>query len=61
MIQIHTMILSPEFAEFYARTRRAMSLESFRNRVLLTPDEFLRSGIPGSQLDWTREMIDSLG
>lgn len=61
LIQIHAMILTPEFAEYYMRNGQAMSLESFRARVLLTSDEFLRSGIPGSQLEWTRALVEALG
>lgn len=57
LLEIHAMLLSPEFREFY-QTQTGIDPIRFLNRVVISPEDFARTGIGGSQLEWTKAQVE---
>lgn len=59
LLEIHAMLLSDEFAQFYKR-QTGRDVREFVRRVVISPDEFLCTGLGGSQLKWTRAQVEAV-
>lgn len=56
LLEIHAMLLSQEFREFYLR-QTGVDPMRFLSRVVISPDEFMQMGIRESQLEWTKKQV----
>lgn len=59
LLEIHAMLLSDEFAQFYRR-QTGRDVAEFVRRVVISPDEFRHAGLGNSQLRWTRAQVEAV-